>query len=117
MQCPYGEFGLTINARSCVSCAIHVGGTLDDRFNFLCGRRGRVFKSVPSDGALFRENKHSLDKHRSKKAEANLLREEKMNNQKPGVEIDLQPITYGLGALITSLVIFCAVCYCYIKNC
>ena len=83
MQCPYGEFGLTVNAEKCVSCAIHVGGQLDDRFNFLCGRRGRVFKPVQSGGALFRENKHSLQQHRREKAAANVIRiaEEKQKHK------------------------------------
>lgn len=74
IPCPYGEFGLTVNAASCVSCAVHVGGQLDDRFNFLCGRRGRVFTPVASGGGLLRENQHSLQQHRRDKAAANQVR-------------------------------------------
>ena len=74
LQCPPGEFGLAVNAASCVSCAVHVGGQLDARFNFLCGRRGRVFKPVQSGAALNRENKHSLQQHRREKAAANQVR-------------------------------------------
>ena len=29
----------------------------------------------------------------------------------------MTPITYGLAAMIASLLIFCAICYCYAKKC